>query len=73
MPDGDGKGNLEVNLNKAVYHCWSCGGTHNTHGSIGKLITKFGRKEHKKKIVTLYIRNDKGRKDIKHENRFIKK
>jgi DNA primase len=55
MPDGDGKGNLEVNLNKGVYHCWSCGGTHNTHGSMGKLITKFGRKEHKKKLKQLGI------------------
>lgn len=55
MPDGDGKGNLEVNLSKGVYHCWSCGGTHKTHGSIGKLITKFGRKEHKKKLKQLGI------------------
>jgi len=55
MPEGDGKGNFEVNLSKGVYHCWSCGGTHNTHGSIGKLITKFGRKDHKKKLKQLGI------------------
>ena len=55
MPDGDGKGNFEVNLNKGLYHCWACGATHNTHGSIGKLITKFGRKEHKKKLKQLGI------------------
>lgn len=55
MPDGDGKGNFELNLNKNVYHCWACGGTHNTHGSIGKLITKFGRKEHKNKLKKLGI------------------
>jgi len=55
MPDGDGKGNFEVNLGKGVYHCWSCGGTHQTHGSIGKLITKFGRKDHRKKLKQLGI------------------
>ena len=58
MPQGDGKGNFEVNVSKGVYHCWSCGGTHNTHGSIGKLITKFGRKEHKKKLKQLGIQLD---------------
>jgi DNA primase len=55
MPEGDGKGNFEVNLNKSAYHCWSCGSTHKTHGSIGKLITKFGRKDHKKKLKQLGI------------------
>lgn len=55
MPEGDHKGNFEVNLSKAVYHCWSCGGTHNTHGSLSKLITKFGRKEHKNKVKKLGI------------------
>lgn len=55
MPEGDGKGNFELNLNKNAYHCWACGGTHNTHGSIGKLITKFGRKEHKNKVKKLGI------------------
>jgi len=55
MPEGDGKGNFEVNLSKGVYHCWACGNEHNTHGSIGKLITKFGRKDHKKKLKQLGI------------------
>lgn len=58
MPNGDGKGNFEVNLSKGVYHCWSCGGTHETHGSIGKLITKFGRKEHRRKLKQLGIQLD---------------
>jgi len=64
--DGDGKGNFEVNLSKGVYHCWSCGETHHTQGSIGKLITKFGRKDHKKKLKQLGIQLDeiKGKKVI---------
>ena len=55
MPQGDGKGNLEISLNKNAYHCWSCGNTHNTHGSITKLIKKFGRKEHRDKLKKLGI------------------
>jgi len=23
--EGDGKGNLEINLAEGVYHCWACG------------------------------------------------
>jgi DNA primase len=38
------KGNMEVNIEKCVYHCWSCGES----GNIPKLISKYGNKEHKK-------------------------
>jgi DNA primase len=55
MPEGDGKGNFEVSLSKGLYHCWSCGNEHNTHGSIGKLIHKFGTKEQKLKLKKLGI------------------
>ncbi len=55
MYDGDGKGNLEVSLRKGAYHCWACGGTHGTHGSIKKLILKFGTKRHIKKLKHLGI------------------
>ena len=47
----DGKFNLEVSLEKNVCHCWSC----QFSGSVGKLITQFGRKEHKKKLKQLGI------------------
>lgn len=42
LDDGDGKGNLEVNYKYNVYKCWVCAETHETHGSIHKLIKKFG-------------------------------
>jgi DNA primase len=73
MPDGDGKGNFEVNLNKGVYHCWSCGDVHSTRGSIGKLITKFGRKDHKKKLKQLGIQLNeiKVGKKVIHEVREV--
>jgi hypothetical protein len=31
-----------------VFHCWSCGDTDNMHGSLGKLIKKYGKKSHYK-------------------------
>ena len=64
MPQGDGKGNLEISLNKNAYHCWSCGNTHNTHGSITKLIKKFGRKEHRDKLKKLGIVLEIGRAHV---------
>jgi DNA primase len=53
MYDGDGKGNFEVNLSKGVYHCWACGETHKTHGSIKKLIKVYGHSGHRKKLKQL--------------------
>lgn len=38
----DGKYNLEVNISKGVYQCWRCCETHNTKGSLGSLIKKYG-------------------------------
>jgi DNA primase len=46
--DGRNKGNLEVNVEKSVYHCWSCGETEGTHGTVGKLFDKFGNRKLKK-------------------------
>jgi DNA primase len=46
LEHGDGKGNLEVNYKYNVYKCWVCAETHGTHGSIYKLIKRFGNKKH---------------------------
>jgi DNA primase len=46
--EGRGKGNFEVNLDKSVYHCWSCGDTEGTHGPLGKLFDTYGTKKQKK-------------------------
>lgn len=48
LPDGDGKGNLEINYSRHVYKCWACGETLGTHGPLGKLFDKFGTKKQKK-------------------------
>lgn len=42
------KGNLEVNIDKGVFHCWSCGEFEGTHGSLGKLFDKYGNRKLKK-------------------------
>lgn len=42
MPEGDGKGNLEVNYNKDVFKCWACKETNDMFGPISKLIFKYG-------------------------------
>jgi len=42
----DGKGNLEINYNKNVFKCWSCGETHNMQGKVPYLLKRFGNKLH---------------------------
>jgi len=46
--EGRNKGNMEINYFKHVYKCWSCGDTNDMHGSLGKLIKKYGKKSHYK-------------------------
>lgn len=57
----DGKHNLEVNLAINKFNCWSCGEVNNTHGSIFKLISKYGSPalvdEYKKELLTLKSSN----------------
>jgi len=49
LDKGDDKYNLEVNYKRHVYKCWSCYETNETHGSIYKLIKKYGNKKQLKK------------------------
>lgn len=49
----DGKGNLEVNYIQGVYKCWSCAETHDTHGSLHKLVRKYGTHRQLKKFELL--------------------
>lgn len=41
MPEGDGKGNLEINYNRGMFKCWSCQDTNNMHGPVMKLLKKY--------------------------------
>lgn len=42
MPDGDGKGNLEVNYNLGKFRCWVCSETNQMHGNVTRLIKNYG-------------------------------
>ena len=53
LDHGDGKGNLEINYKRGVYKCWSCAETHDTHGSIFKLVKKYGSPRQNKKFLLL--------------------
>lgn len=47
------KGNFEVSIIKNAYHCWSCGDSDGTHGSLGKLFDVYGNKKQKKIYLIL--------------------
>lgn len=56
LDEGDGKYNLEVNYKEGeygVFKCWVCCDTHDTHGTLNKLIRKFGTKKQLKKYEIL--------------------
>ena len=53
LDHGDGKGNLEINYKMLVYKCWSCSELYNTHGSVYKLIKKYGNEKHLKRYELL--------------------
>ena len=40
--DGDGKYNLEINVNRGKFKCWKCEHTNNMHGSVIKLLKTYG-------------------------------
>jgi DNA primase len=64
LEKGDGKGNLEVNYRHHVYKCWACSETHETHGTVNKLVRKYGARDHLKKYRLLIPEN----RIPKHEN-----
>jgi DNA primase len=67
--EGANKGNLEVNIEKSVFHCWSCGDYEGTHGSLGKLFDKFGNKKQKKLYQVLkpetIVKRERKKKTLK--------
>lgn len=72
--EGGNKGNLEVNIEKSVFHCWSCGDYEGTHGSLGKLFDKFGNKKQKKLYQVLkpetIVKRERKKKTLKLPDRF---
>ena len=72
--EGGNKGNLEVNIEKSLFHCWSCGDYEGTHGSLGKLFDKFGNKKQKKLYQLLkpetIVKRERKKKTLKLPDRF---
>ena len=60
--EGKGKGNLEVSLEKHLFHCWSCG----ISGPLGKLFDEYGNKKLKK--TYLLIRPEELKVEEKKKN-----
>ncbi len=75
LDGGDGKGNLEVNYIRGVYKCWSCAETHETHGSLFKLIKKYGLPKHLKRYELLRPEDQEfghaPKKDVRLPKEFI--
>ncbi len=46
------KGNLEVNIFQGVWKCWSCSEVNDTHGTIHKLVKRYGNKKQLKLLST---------------------
>lgn len=73
--EGDGKGNLEVNINKGIYHCWVCGETHGTKGTLRRFFKYFANKQQIKKLKLLGVDVDnikyKKKKDMGTNNEVV--
>jgi DNA primase len=52
-PEGDGKGNLEVQYGTGVFKCWACKDTNNMYGVIPRLIRRYGTAQHLKDYLLL--------------------
>lgn len=66
--EGDGKGNLEVNLAEGVYHCWACGETHGTRGGLKKLFKNFANKSQVRKLKMIGYNLDDFKAKVKEVN-----
>jgi DNA primase len=58
LDEGDGKGNLEINYKRGVFKCWVCAETHDTYGSLYKLLKKYGNAKQLKKYLLLKPEDD---------------
>lgn len=66
------KGNLEVSLEKHLFHCWACGDVNGTHGTLGKLIDKYGNKKQKKIYCLLQPEEQKPKEKQKNKLKLLK-
>lgn len=50
-PNGDGKGNLEINYHRNIFRCWVCSDVNGMHGVIMKLLKRYATP----KIIRNYL------------------
>jgi len=67
--DGDGKGNLEVNLSDGVFNCWACGEINGTKGGLKKLFRRFATKQQISKLKSIgydleYLSSNSKKKNV---------
>lgn len=67
LDEGDGKGNLEINYFKEAYKCWACYESHDTHGSLYKLIKIYGSKNDLRKFLLYRPESDEDRPKVNYE------
>tara|TARA_R100001510_G_C7654850_1_gene213696 strand:- start:3501 stop:4466 length:966 start_codon:yes stop_codon:yes gene_type:complete len=66
--DGDGKGNLEVNLAEGLYHCWACGDINGTKGGLKKLFKSFANPNQIKKLKMIGFDLSSFKTKVKEKN-----
>jgi DNA primase len=66
MVSGDGKGNLEVNYLFNAYNCWACGDINHTHGTIRRLIKRYGNKQQLRRYNLINPYENLVREDEQH-------
>lgn len=64
--EGKNKGNLEINLNKQVYHCWSCDSDDYSKGSLGNFFHHYGTPE-QLKLYRVFRPTKKEKLEIEHK------
>lgn len=68
--DGRDKGNLEINIHRGIYKCWSCSEVNGTHGPLLKLINILGTK---RQIKYYHLLRPEDGEKYSNRNKVIKK
>lgn len=58
LPEGDGKGNLEINYKKGVFNCWACGEDNRMRGPIHYLLRRYAPKGVRDLFTKVYDKCD---------------
>ena len=68
---GDGKGNLAINYERAVYKCWSCWERNNMFGTLLSLVKNYGNRQHYRDYLLVAPKINKSLGEAKTEEKII--